>query len=185
MLGSRASAHHLQGCAGQGARGRRPVVAPQLRSSYKEEASSNQARVEEVLQKKLSRKTNLGQGGGQVGHSGPQSTRDTQGNGAGTNLSHAKAENKCSSLSAQDLLAFERQGHFSTRGVLSETQVLKARQAAEQAIEARSAEALQHRIRVLLPEHHHIAVTSEQQGLEHLKTHRKEVGFLQHFNLHR
>ena len=161
------------------------MVAPRLLNTFKEEASSNQARVEEVLQKKLRKKSDLRKDGSHSGYTGPQGTRDAQSNRARADVPRGKAKDESVSLGAEELLAFERQGHLSTRGVLSEAQVLAVRRAAERAITDRSTEALQQRIRVLLPRDQHIAVTSEQQGLQYLKTHRKELGFLQHFNLHR
>ena len=88
-------------------------------------------------------------------------------------------------LSPSQLLEWERKGHLNIRSVLSESQVLKIRQAAEKAIEINCLEALRHRIRVLLPEHQQAEVKSKQQGLQHLRAHSRELGFLQHFNLHR
>ena len=161
------------------------MVAPRLLNTFKEETSSNQARVEEVLQKTLRKRNRLRKDVGPSGRTGPQDTQRPQSDSARVDVPQEASEDESVSLGAEQLLAFERQGHLCTRGILSEAQVLAVRRAAEQAIRERSTEALQQRIRVLLPEQHHVAVTSEQQGLLHLKTHRKELGFLQHFNLHR
>ena len=88
-------------------------------------------------------------------------------------------------LSPSQLLGWERKGHLTIRRALSEAQVLIIREAAERAIEKNCLEALRHRIRVLLPEHQQAEVKSKQQGLQHLRAHSRELGFLQHFNLHR
>ncbi len=156
-------------------------MAPRLLNTFTDEASSNSARVEEVLRKKLRKDK---KGSSQVDYGRPQDTRGTRSDGVRAIVARGEAEDE-RLLGARDLLAFERQGHLSTEGVLSEAQILTVRRRAEQAIRERSAEALQQRIRVLLPGHHQIAVTCEQQGLHHLRTHQKELGFLQHFNLHR
>ena len=159
-------------------------MASCLLDRHKEEASSNLARVQEVLQKKLRKNKNLGKSSGQAEYGGPKDTQRVHRDGGQVDVTRGKAED-VRVLGAEELLAFERQGHLSTRGVLSEAQILTVKRTAEQAIKERSTEALQHRIRVLLPEHHHVAVTSAQQGLHLLQTHHNELGFLQHFNLHR
>lgn len=157
-------------------------MAPRLLNTIKEEPSSNHARVDEVLQKKVRKRKLLDKGSG---YSGPQDTPGTHSDRARAHGPQERAGDEPPRLNADELLAFERRGHLTTKGVLSEALVLTLRRPAEQAIRERSTEALQQRIRVLLPGHHRIAVTSEQQALHHLKTHRKELGFLQHFNLHR
>ena len=120
-----------------------------------------------------------------MGYREPQDTSGAHSNRDRAHEPQEKAEGDSTRLGPDELLAFERRGHLTTRGVLSEAQVLTVRWPAEQAIKERSTEALQQRIRVLLPSHHRITVTSKQQALHHLKTHRQELGFLQHFNLHR
>ena len=157
-------------------------MAPRSLSSIKEVLSSNHARVEEVLQKKLRKRKLLSK------NSGCREPKDTPGARSDRARAHEpqeKIEDELTRLGADELLAFERRGHLTTKGVLSEAQVLTVKRPAEQAIKERSNEALQQRIRVLLPGHHRITVTSEQQALHHLKTHRQDLGFLQHFNLHR
>jgi len=184
MLLGRRSTGSLPNCGGtqQGARNRRVSGASRVLSALQGGASSNFARVEKVLQKTLRKKG--GKGCGREKHSGPQDTQGTERDEKRAE-SYEQHERKSSGfLTDAELLSFERNGHLSLKGVLSETQVLTAKRAAENAIRERSLEALRHRIRVLLP-HRQIQVTSEQQALQHLKAAHKELGFLQHFNVHR
>ena len=184
MLLGRRSTKSLPNCGGtqQGARNRRVSGASHVLSAIQGGASSNFARVEEVLRKKLRKEG--GKGSGREKHSGPQHTQGTERDEKLTE-SHEQHEGKYSGvLTDAELLNFERNGHLSLKGILSETQVFIAKRAAENAIRERSLEALKHRIRVLLP-HRQFQVISEEQALRHLKASHKELGFLQHFNLHR
>lgn len=88
-------------------------------------------------------------------------------------------------LSARELLAFERKGYICTRGLLREAELAPLQAEVRRQSDARYLAALQHRVRVLLPDHLQLPVTSKEQGLRHLWSHSKELGFLQHFNLHR
>ena len=96
-----------------------------------------------------------------------------------------KAEERARVLNDAQLLAFERNGHITLGNVLSEQQILTSKQAVDKAVQSKCLEALRHRMRVLLPAHQQIVLQSSQQGLQHLKAHSSELGFLQHFNLHR
>lgn len=140
--------------------------------------------VEKVLlqrQLRIDRSKNL-QGPGQVKQSGSHDTQKALSDKQ--SAADAPARERLV-LSPSQLLEWERKGHLTIRRALSEAQLLITRQAAEKAIEKSCLEALRHRIRVLLPEHQQAEVKSKQQGLQHLRAHSRELGFLQYFNLHR
>ena len=103
----------------------------------------------------------------------------------GVLLKEKKAGERARVLSDAQLLAFERNGHITLGGVLSEQQILTSKQAVDKAVQSRCLEALRHRMRVLLPADQQIVLQSSQQGVQHLKAHSSGLGFLQHFNLHR
>lgn len=140
--------------------------------------------VEQVLLRRRLRKDRSRrlQGPGQAKQSGSHDTQKAFSDKQNTADAPAREELV---LSPSQLLEWERKGHVTTRRALSEAQVLTIRQAAEKAIEKNCLKALRHRIRVLLPGHQQVEVKSKQQGLQHLRAHSRELGFLQHFNLHR
>ncbi len=88
-------------------------------------------------------------------------------------------------LSDSQLLNFERLGHMCTRSLLDGAQVTALHGAVQKEADNRQLVALSHRIRVLLPADKHVPVHSKEQALRHLKRHGQELGFMQHFNLHR
>ena len=88
-------------------------------------------------------------------------------------------------LSERQLLTFERKGHLCTRGLLQPQEVARLHAEVSRHAEERCMTALQHRMRVLLRPEQQVPVTSREQGLQHLQRHSRELGFLQHFNLHR
>ena len=88
-------------------------------------------------------------------------------------------------LTTRELLTFERKGYICTRGLLQETEVVSLQSEICRQSDARCLTALQHRVRVLLPAELQLLVTDREQGMRHLRKHSKELGFLQHFNLHR
>ena len=151
-------------------------------SSTKLKDSRNTQNIEDVLSKQ--RKT----GGGRsspAGNAAQKYPSNREVTPQGASLTRRKVDERAKVLNDAQLLAFERNGHITIRNVLSEQQILTSKQAVDEAVQSRCLEALRHRMRVLLPAHQQIALQSSQQGVQHLKAHSKELGFLQHFNLHR
>ena len=151
-------------------------------SSTEEKDSKNTQNIDRVLRKQS--KTGEGRSN-PAGHAALKDPSYEQLTPRGTSFKKRKAEEHVKALTDAQLLAFERKGHITLGNVLSETEILTSKQAVEKAVQSRCLEALTHRMRVLLPAHQQIALQSRQQGFQHLKAHSRELGFLQHFNLHR
>lgn len=151
-------------------------------SSVQAKDSRNTQNIQDVLRKQ--RKTGQGRSNpaGPDAHKHPSHRQSTS---HGTRLSRRNRDERARVLSDAQLLAFERNGHITLTDVLSEKELLASKQAVEEAVHSRCLDALTHRMRVLLPAHQQIAIQSSQQGFQHLKAHSRELGFLQHFNLHR
>ncbi len=88
-------------------------------------------------------------------------------------------------LSDSQLLSFERLGHICTPSLLTGAEVTALRDVVQREAQARELAALSHRIQVLLPADKHVPAHSRDQALRHIMQHSQELGFLQHFNLHR
>ena len=154
-------------------------------------ASSNHEQVQRVLQKSA--------GSGRLkGTSLQTRERSPAGDHAGSDQQHTNEDSKepieanpfdsvgpPRELTAREQLTFERRGHICTRGLFKETEVASLQSEIRLQADARCLTALQHRVRVLLPAELQLPVTDREQGLNHLQKHSKELGFLQHFNLHR
>ena len=151
-------------------------------SSITARNSRNAQNIEDVLRKQ--RKS----GGGRSNPAGDaveKNPSDKELTPHGVSLKERKAEERARVLDDAQLLAFERNGHITLSNVLSKQQILTSKQAVDKAVQSRCLEALRHRMRVLLPAHQQIVLESSQQGVQHLKAHSSELGFLQHFNIHR
>ena len=88
-------------------------------------------------------------------------------------------------LSDSQLLSFERLGHICTPSLLDGAEVRALQAIVQKEAQARELAALSHRIQVLLPAHKYVPAHSRDQALRHIRQHSQELGFLQHFNLHR
>lgn len=88
-------------------------------------------------------------------------------------------------LSDSQLLSFERLGHICTPSLLDRGEVSALQAVVQKEAQARELAALSHRIQVLLPADKHVSAHSRDQALRHIRQHSQELGFLQHFNLHR
>lgn len=185
MLVGKLSAERPHCCAGLELQVvRRPRISKSLccsRSDIRED-NDNVKSIEAVLQKQLKRT-------GDKKVAGPHDAQTTKSAGQVASGIPTRSKEEQSggnaALTASQLLTFERSGHISIKLGLSQTQVLTAKRAAEEAVEANCLEAITHRIRVLLPENKRITIKSKEEGLQHLAKHGRELGFLQHFNLHR